>query len=166
MAVIELDASYGLCVLNVVLAFVLLMFKSIMVGVARKRYGVSYPDMYAIKGVTRRKDASGEGDRLLELTDADCDAFNCYQRAHQNTLENLTMFLAVMLLGGLKYPITSAIGGFIWIVGRLIYALGYYTGNPDKRMWGSVYAIGVIVCWGCSIGTSVHLLGQWGETKV
>ena len=49
------------------------------VGGARKKLGVPYPAMYSDKQ----------------------PLFNCYQRAHQNTLENIPTFLALVLLAGL-----------------------------------------------------------------
>lgn len=101
-------------------------------GKARKEFGIKYPIMYS----------------------NDNDKFNCVQRfaiyekvnqlaanaklhyicrAHQNTLENLPQFLTLLTLGGLEMPVFSAVGGWIWIAGRIAYAKGYYTGKPEKR---------------------------------
>lgn len=46
---------------------------------------VKYPNMYADKKENK-----------------DADAFNCVQRAHQNTLENIPHFLMFLLLAGLQ----------------------------------------------------------------
>ncbi len=51
--------------------------------------------------------------------------FNCIQRAHQNTLENYPQFLTLLALGGLEMPIFTAVGGWIWIAGKIAFAKGY-----------------------------------------
>jgi uncharacterized MAPEG superfamily protein len=47
--------------------------------------------------------------------------FNCVQRAHQNSLENYPQFLAMLTLAGVKYPITAAAAGAIYLAGRIFY---------------------------------------------
>ena len=54
--------------------FILLMLDIVQ---ARKKYGVEYPEMYS-------KDSA---------------IFNCIQRAHQNTLENLPQFFFLLTMG-------------------------------------------------------------------
>jgi hypothetical protein len=35
----------------------------------------------------------------------------------------------LLFTGGLKYPVPAALGGAIWIAGRVAYSKGYYTGG-------------------------------------
>merc|ERR1712098_825104 len=85
-----------------------------MVGAARKKYGVKYPDMYS----------------------KDSEIFNCIQRAHQNTLENIPTFLFLLSTAGLSHPYISAVAGWIWIAGRVAYGLDPAL-DPAKRMQGA-----------------------------
>jgi glutathione S-transferase len=66
-----------------------------------------------------------------------------YERAfriQQNTLEQLVVFVpAVWLFSTLVNPLFGAGLGAIWIVGRVIYAIGYAR-NPDKRGPGFILA--------------------------
>merc|ERR1719500_1138339 len=64
--------------------------------------------------------------------------FNCYQRVHQNTLERIPLFLAILLLAGLFNSIIAAVIGAIWVAGRVIYSVGYYSGVPNNRIVGSL----------------------------
>ncbi|KAJ7135481.1 hypothetical protein C8R43DRAFT_1021235 [Mycena crocata] len=59
--------------------------------------------------------------------------FNCAQRAHQNTLENLPMLYSMTLITALKYPTLAASALGLWSLARVSYTLGYTTGNPKKR---------------------------------
>jgi glutathione S-transferase len=48
-------------------------------------------------------------------------------------LENYPQFLALLLLGGLEWPVVSAGAGVIFLAGRIAYAQGYYTGGMLKN---------------------------------
>jgi glutathione S-transferase len=93
---------------------------------ARKQYGVKYPDLYA--------DPNNKNAKL----------FNCVQRGHQNSLENLPTFYTLMILSGLKYPVYTAIAGLFYNAGRVLYLNGYATGDPKKRMQGGIMYIGTL----------------------
>ncbi|NJK34817.1 MAG: MAPEG family protein [Oscillatoriales cyanobacterium SM2_2_1] len=61
-------------------------------------------------------------------------------RAHQNTLEQLMLFLpSLWLYAVFLSPTTGAIAGMIWVVGRLAYAIGYASA-PQNRMYGNSIA--------------------------
>jgi len=58
--------------------------------------------------------------------------FNCAQRAHQNTLESVPHTLLSILFAGLRYPTAATALGSLWVFGRLVYTMGYSTGDPAK----------------------------------
>merc|ERR1712141_326431 len=87
-----------------------------LVGEAREKYKVELPTMYS------------DTEQMS----------NCYQRVHQNTLERIPLFLAILLLAGLFNSIIAAVIGAIWVAGRVIYSVGYYSGVPNNRIVGSL----------------------------
>lgn len=84
----------------------------IRVGQARSKTGIAAPAM--------------TGDPLLERA----------IRVHYNTLEWLPTFLVSLWLFAIYWNDLVAAGlGVLWIVGRIVYALGYYV-DPGKREVG------------------------------
>ena len=65
-------------------------------------------------------------------------AFERIYRVHQNTLEQLAVFVPALWLYALFLSPTwaSAIGG-VWLLGRIVYAWGYYT-EAKRRIPGMV----------------------------
>mmetsp|Transcript_25704 Transcript_25704/g.59407 ORF Transcript_25704/g.59407 Transcript_25704/m.59407 type:complete len:168 (-) Transcript_25704:115-618(-) len=153
MASITLSADYRYVIYVALLSIAVLLLKGVLASRGRKKYGVAYPDQYAVKGVTRRQklgvlgtsSAEKKTDDIPILTDEECDAYNCYQRQHYNTLENYTQFMVLLLFGGLHDAKSAALGGAIWLVARLCYALGYTVMGPNWRMVGSFYVVGMLM---------------------
>jgi len=139
---LNVPREYGYVVLTAFSSIVVLMYKGIKVGMARKKYNVPYPLMYS-------SDNEKEG-----------KIFNCVQRAHQNTLEVYAPTMMCMLLGGLKHPLLCAGSGAIWLISRLVYAHGYYTGEPSKRNRGAFGYLGVFCMYGCTISLGLSMLGK------
>ncbi|XP_071526372.1 glutathione S-transferase 3, mitochondrial-like isoform X3 [Panulirus ornatus] len=137
MAVIEVPRQYGYCVLVATGSSFMLLWKAMKVGHLRRRLNFKYPAVYS----------------------PDNNLFNCYQRAHQSTLETYPTFLMLLLLGGLHNPVVSAVGGAIWCAGRVIFALGYYTGDPRKRTRGNFGFCGLIAMLYCTGRLATGLLG-------
>lgn len=133
-----LPANYGYVVLTVVGSSLVNLWMVWNVMKARKEYKVEYPDLYS----------------------KDNTKFNCIQRAHQNTLETYPTFLIYLMLGGLQYPRISAGAGVVYLVGRVMYALGYYTGDPKNRKYGSFGAIGMLTLIGNTVSFACHQL-KW-----
>jgi len=89
---------------------------------ARKKYGVKYPDLYAPHGHANKKE------------------FDCAQRGHQNTLEMFPAVAALAIVDGMVFPVTTAVCVGIWCIGRLMYIHGYSSGLPEKRQLGGLVA--------------------------
>jgi glutathione S-transferase len=111
---LELSADYGFVILVGFATFLLDVWLTWNVGKGRQIFNVPYPQMYSEKE----------------------DKFNCYQRAHQNTLELLPFFLMALFVGGIFHPLVASALGALWIVGRVLFAEGYYTGDPKNRTIG------------------------------
>ncbi|MBD2435981.1 MAPEG family protein [Nostoc sp. FACHB-110] len=95
-----------------ILALVLYLVITINVGRARGKYKVSPPQM--------------TGDENFERV----------LRVQQNTLEQMILFLpALWLFSFYVSSVWGAIIGAIWLVGRIVYAWGYYQA-AEKRMIG------------------------------
>ncbi|XP_025099682.1 microsomal glutathione S-transferase 3-like [Pomacea canaliculata] len=137
MATITVSADFGYVVLVVVATWVLLNWMAMQVMKARKKFNVAYPNLYSPVS----------------------NDFNCIQRVHQNTIENIPAFLAFLILGGLQFPRLSAVFGVIFLLGRVVYAFGYYTGDPSKRNRGAFGYIGIIGLIINTILLALNLLG-------
>ncbi|KAF9460122.1 hypothetical protein BDZ94DRAFT_947507 [Collybia nuda] len=92
--------------------------QNITVSRHRKRAGILYPQLYA-----EQAQVENSRDALL---------FNCAQRAHQNTLENIPIIYVTTLLAGLKFPVFAASACGLWSLARITYTRGYITGDPAK----------------------------------
>ncbi len=91
------------------LALLEYFFFSIKVGQARGKYGVKAPA------------TTGN------------EHFERYHRVHQNTMEQLVMFLpSLFTFASLVSEMWAAILGVVFIIGRALY-FNLYIGNPDKR---------------------------------
>ncbi len=112
-----------------ILALLLLFVVTINVGRARVKHGVKAP---------------------LVVGDP---AFERALRVQQNTVEQIVLFLPAMwIFGTAVSPIYAAILGIVWIVGRILYAWGYYQA-AEKR--GPGFGVS-------SLATIVLILGSLG----
>lgn len=95
-----------------VMALVTFGWMGVRVGMARRKSGIAAPAM--------------TGDPILER----------HIRVQANTLEWLPVFLPSMWLFAVYWPQLIAAGlGFVWVLGRIVYAFGYVA-DPQKRALG------------------------------
>jgi uncharacterized membrane protein YecN with MAPEG domain len=103
---------HSLVAIVTLLALLTYVWIGVNVGRARARSGVAAP--------------ATTGDPALER----------WFRAHYNTLEWLPPFLVSMWLFALYWnDLVAAALGVVWIVGRIVYALGYVA-DPGRREAG------------------------------
>lgn len=63
--------------------------------------------------------------------------FNVDQRLAMNWMENVTQVLFMQLIAGLRFPMVTAILGGVYLLGRLLFSIGYLMGGPKGRMIGA-----------------------------
>eukprot|EP00043_Microstomoeca_roanoka_P015935 m.160468 g.160468 ORF g.160468 m.160468 type:complete len:148 (+) comp16361_c0_seq6:604-1047(+) len=119
----------------------MLAWMNLQVMGVRRKYEVKYPTLYARIGEGKLNDHQA----LME--------YNCTQRGHQNTLERAPSFMILTFLGGLRYPVCTAIAAQIWLASRVAYFLGYATGDPEKRSRGAFGLVGELGLLVFAIGT-------------
>ncbi|KIP06175.1 hypothetical protein PHLGIDRAFT_36079 [Phlebiopsis gigantea 11061_1 CR5-6] len=143
---IVLPAEYGYTAAAVVSTFWVTLFQSLRVGRARKAAKIDYPQLYAEKAEAA---ASKEA-----------HVFNCAQRAHQNTLEWLPQVIASTLIVGVKYPRFAAAVCATWSVARVLYTIGYTSGNPKKRNLLGANIFSGLTTVGFVLGASTYTVYQ------
>ena len=85
-------------------------------------------------------------------------------RAHANTLEWMPIFLPAMWLYALYLgPTGAAALGSVWIIGRILYFLGY-SAAPEKRFPGFlIQSLAVFALSLGALGRIVYLLAVHGS---
>ncbi|KAG0305344.1 Microsomal glutathione S-transferase 3 [Dissophora globulifera] len=140
MTTLVVAPEYGYTVAVAAASIVLVTYFGARVGSYRKVAKVPLPFLYADAGECKE--------------DPKKYIFNCYQRVHQNTLEGFSSYLLTLMVVGLKHPVTAASLGSVWCVGRVLYYIGYTSGQPAKRNIGALGHIGDIGLLGmmCKMG--------------
>lgn len=87
-------------------------------------------------------------------------AFNAVQRGHQNMLETHYAELWLSSIAGLRYPTVTAVASVAWTIGRILYAVGYTSGDVKKRGYGSIIAYPALTVLTVTASmTALQLLG-------
>jgi glutathione S-transferase len=119
-----------------VIALILFVVVTANVGRARVKSGIKPPQM----------SGDPEFERVL--------------RVQQNTLEQLVLFLpALWIFGTFVNPIAAALIGTLWIIGRILYAWGYYQAAEKRGPgFGISFLSTVILLLGSLVGIILHLI--------
>ncbi len=105
-----------------ILALFVFLVVTLNVGRARVKYSIKAPNI------------SGDLD------------FERVLRVQQNTLEQLILFLpALWIFSVFLSPIGATSLGAVWIIGRIIYAWGYYQAAEKRRIGFAISTLATIV---------------------
>jgi glutathione S-transferase len=119
----------------IALALIEFFVFGLLVGRARQQYGVAAP---AISGHP---------------------VFDRYMRVHQNTMEQLVIFVPAMVVFALYVSAgVAALLGLLFIAGRVVYLRGYVA-DPGKR--GTGFAISAVAQLILMVGGLVGALVAW-----
>jgi glutathione S-transferase len=125
--------SNYLAALDTVLAVAVTLFLGLWVGIQRGRYKVAAP--------------ATTGDAHFER------AF----RTHANTVENLVLFLPLLWVATVFYggqlPFWT---GLVWVVSRILFAIGYAQSNVQLREPGAV--LGYVSLFGLLALSAIGLI--------
>jgi glutathione S-transferase len=126
---------YHFTALVTCLAILFYFYTSVMVGQARRKFGVKHPAI------------SGNPD------------FERVFRGQMNTLEWMPIFLPALWLFAIYVSDTIAAAlGVVWIVGRILYVLGYARANEKRGPGFLIQGIAAIALWLGATGAIVWRL--------
>ena len=130
---------HSLVALVTLLALLTYFWMATRVPRARNKCGIQAPAM--------------TGDPLLERT----------IRAHYNTLEWLPLFLVSMWLFAIYWSdLVAAALGAVWIVGRILYALGYAADAAKRGPGFLIQAFATAVLLFGALGRVIYILAVVG----
>jgi len=132
--------SYGCVLLTAVLICTHYSLHVIPVGKARKKYFNKEFFKENFPGINAAKSGypdTGNGYYAAKLAPTEWIAFNNAQRVHLNYLESLAPHLLFLLTSGIMYPRFATACGWIYMIGRTIYTIGYLRHGPSGRVIGA-----------------------------
>jgi len=123
---------YHFTALVTLLAIMVYFYSSILVSRARKKFGVKLPAI------------SGNPD------------FERVFRAQMNTLEWLPIFLPSLWLFAIYISDIYAAGiGLVWVIGRILYILGYAQAVAKRGRGFAIQALAAIALWVGAFGAII-----------
>jgi glutathione S-transferase len=151
LATISIPSAYGYVVLTSVIGtgFITSTYMGTVVMSARTKYNVPYPNLYATPGYHK-----------------DADTFNRVQRGHQALFEQLPAFIAMCLIGGIKYPIATAVHAVFYNLGCIFFQIGYADCSLDVKdarykRGGGIKWLGFFGAMYCCVASCGTIIGWW-----
>ena len=100
----------------------------------------------------------GNGYYSRKLSYKDWYVFNNWQRAHLNFLETFSIVVVMSFITAINQPLWAAVVGYVLVLGRIIYGLGYCHAGPKGRLVGAIlWDLGLLAVFAGSIASLV----QW-----
>merc|ERR1711916_291356 len=138
MVSIELTREHAFVFFVAIGGYIVNQILGNLVNVARGRFKIPVPFLYANHGMFLK---DGKIDEVALKTRG--VAFNRVQRGHQHLFESHADFYALLLLAGLLYPESAYKAGVLYLVGSLVYGIGYAR-NASLRLVGeAIYYPGI-----------------------
>lgn len=137
-------SSNQLVALFVVLCGALNAFCAGLTAHARSKFSVPLPFVYPSPSDIPDVSAAARHEWL------------CVVRVHENFLEFLPQMLAISFVSVFicKHEYLGPVLGLVWILGRFLYAVGYSSGFPQRRLPGLLLSLlgyftqhGLVICW-------------------
>lgn len=125
-------AFCAVIVINLVVTSLFLQFLGVKVGAAR----TTYKEKALKDGDKDAEDRFSYPKLYAEGFSQHAKLFNCVQRGHQHALETYPQYLVLSVIAGVKFPVTTTLGGLLWLLARTQWVEGYKTGDPAKRYQG------------------------------
>jgi glutathione S-transferase len=79
-------------------------------------------------------------------------------RVHYNAIEGYPIFILLLLFGALYNPLIAAGAGVVYIIGRFIYAIGYWQAVEKRGPGAGIFHIAELVLLGCTIMFALQVL--------
>jgi len=110
-----------------------------------------YPDM-------------GSGHYSEKLQYKDWYRFNAAQRVHYHYLESVTCVVCWLLIAGLLHPWVAVAFGAAYIIGRILFTIGYMTKGPRGRWIGFLTCqISATVLFVFSFVSPIQMAVTWND---
>lgn len=128
--------AFPMTLAALVAAILVYIYAGMKVGQARGRFGVAAPQVHG----------HPEFERIF--------------RAHQNTLEQLVIFVPLIVMVAMLFgDLWAAIYGGLWVIGRILY-IESYARAAEKRLLGFILSgLGsMLAAVACAIGLLLHFI--------
>lgn len=156
-------SSYGCVLLTAVLLCLHYLLHMLPVSAARKKYFNKEFFKENFPGLNASRDGypdTGSGIYASKLDIQSWIHLNNAQRVHLNYLEYLPAHLIFLLTAGIHYPLYSVTLGWIFMIGRMLYTLGYlWSGAEGRGIGAKIAALATFLLFLSALASAYQLCG-------